>query len=194
MRVWVRFVIELFLTTCSQDGKEDVDDAQSQESPSSWKRTLAVLFAPIQRGHTYVSDQMKSSRYDGWRMGVMLGCFVSSTVLCINITLLVVGAVSHGGYKGGVADLIYGDDLTVERWNTGIHVFINILGTCLLAASNYTMQVISSPTREEIDKVHAAGSWLVVGLLSPHNWRKIARNRVRLALALGLSSVPLHML
>jgi hypothetical protein len=194
MPVWVCFVIELLLTTCSQYGKDDVDAAQSKQSPSSWMRTLATPFAPLQRGHTHVSNRMKTSRYHGWRMGVILGCFMSFTVLCINVALLIVGAVSHGGYKGGVADLIYGDDITVERWNTGIHVFINILGTCLLSASNYAMQVISSPTREEIDRVHAAGGWLAVGLLSPRNWRKIARKRVRLALALGLSSVPLHML
>ncbi|KAJ4367832.1 hypothetical protein N0V86_009669 [Didymella sp. IMI 355093] len=43
------------------------------------------------------------------------------------------------------------------------------------------MQVISSPTREEINRVHAQCSWLAVGLLSPRNWRKIARKRVLLA-------------
>ncbi|KAF3033636.1 hypothetical protein E8E12_004489 [Didymella heteroderae] len=55
------------------------------------------------------------------------------------------------------------------------------------------MQVLSSPTREEIDKVHADGSWLAVGLLSPRNWKKIARNRILLVLVLAFSSVPLHL-
>lgn len=127
-------------------------------------------------------------------MGVFFGCIMSFVVLCINIALLVVGAVSHGGYKGGVADLIYGDDLTIARWNTGIHVIINILGSCLLAGSNYTMQAMSSPTRGEIDSVHNEGGWLAVGLLSLRNWKKIARKRVLLALLLGLSSMPLLLL
>lgn len=139
-------------------------------------------------------DRLREPWFTGWRMGVLIGCIMTSAVLCINIVLLLFGAISNGGYRDGVVDLVFGDDRTVARWNTGLHLLINVFGSCLLAASNYTIQVISSPTREEIDKVHAQGSWLAVGLLSPRNWKRIARKRVLLAVALGLSSVPLHVM
>lgn len=38
----------------------------------------------------------------------------------------------------------------------------------LLGASNYTMQVLSSPTRLVIDKAHARRRWMVIGVLSIH--------------------------
>lgn len=108
-------------------------------------------------------------------MDVLFGCPMSLTVLSIiNIALPVVGAISHRGYRTGVTDLIYGDDLTVARWNIGIYRLVNILKTCLLAVNNCTIQVISWPTREMIDEIHARGGWLAVRLLKLHNWIALA--------------------
>ncbi|KZM24303.1 hypothetical protein ST47_g4573 [Ascochyta rabiei] len=103
-------------------------------------------------------------------------------------------STTYDGYsEGGVADLVRGDAATVLRWNIAIHVFINILSSILLAASNYTMQVLGSPTRKEIDNAHQRGDWLAVGVLSMRNWKRIARKRAFLILILGLSSVPLQL-
>jgi hypothetical protein len=62
-----------------------------------------------------------------------------------------------------------------------------------LASSNYTMQVMSSPTRKEIDGAHIRGEWLDVGLLSPRNFRFISRRRAGLCFMLAISSIPLHL-
>ncbi|KAF1922792.1 uncharacterized protein M421DRAFT_426532 [Didymella exigua CBS 183.55] len=115
----------------SQNGKEDTGQTSMRDPIPLWKR-YTVSTVPLRRGHSYLSDRMRRSRFQGWRMGVLFGCFTSFTVLCINVALLALGAINNGGYKGGVAGLIYGDGRTVSRWNTGMHVFINILGTCLL--------------------------------------------------------------
>ncbi|KAF2637831.1 hypothetical protein P280DRAFT_520953 [Massarina eburnea CBS 473.64] len=77
--------------------------------------------------------------------------------------------------------------------NTGLHVVINVLSTMLLAGSNYTIQVLSSPTREDVDNAHAKGQWLEIGLLSPRNLRAIPWKRTLLWLTMALSSVPLHL-
>jgi hypothetical protein len=120
---------------------------------------------------------------------------MSAFVLCCNIGLVVAGATSHTGYNSnGIADLITGDQVAVSRWNTMFHVLINALSTLLLAGSNYTMQVLSSPTRLDVDKAHAEGQWLDIGILSPRNLRIIPRRRAVLWLILGLSSIPLHLL
>lgn len=119
---------------------------------------------------------------------------MSAFVLFCNIGLLIAGAISHSGYdENGIADLIQDGQMAIEQWNTVFHVFINALSTLLLAGSNYTMQVLSSPTRPEIDGAHSKGEWLDIGVLSPRNLRLISRKRAALCMALALSSVPLHL-
>ena len=128
-------------------------------------------------------------------MGVLFAVIMSAIVLCCNIALLVTGLARYGGYdEDGIANLVYGDEATISRWNTAFHVLINALSTTLLAGSNYAMQVLSSPTRVDIDKAHKLGNWLEIGLLSPRNLRMISRKRTALCLLLALSSVPLHLL
>jgi hypothetical protein len=128
-------------------------------------------------------------------MGVLLGCLSSSIVLSCNIVLLAVGAAIRSGYdKDGVATIFEGDEATISLWNTILHVVINVLSTLLLSASNYTMQVLNSPTREEINKAHKNGKWLDIGLLSVHNLRIISSKRAILCIALALTSTPLHLL
>ncbi|KAL2177065.1 uncharacterized protein P884DRAFT_300000 [Thermothelomyces heterothallicus CBS 202.75] len=41
-----------------------------------------------------------------------------------------------------------------KSMNIGIHVLINFFGTILLAGSNYHKQILSAPTREQIDEAH----------------------------------------
>jgi hypothetical protein len=143
-----------------------------------------------------VTDRVRGSRFYGWRMGVLSGCLLASLVLCCNIALVVAGAYRYeGGYDDeGIANLMYGDELTISRYNTALHIFINILSSALLAGSNYTMQVLSSPTRLEIDRAHARGDWLEIGILSVRNLKRISRNRAILCVILATSSIPLHLL
>lgn len=138
---------------------------------------------------------IRQSRFHGWRMGVLFGCCMSALVLCCNIGLIVAGATSRGGYNSdGIADLFSGDEAKISRYNTVLHVLINALSTALLAGSNYTMQVLSSPTRHDVDKAHSNGQWLDIGILSPRNLWNIPRKRTVLWLILALSSMPLHLL
>jgi hypothetical protein len=118
---------------------------------------------------------------------------MSTLVLLCNVVLIVTGAIKGYG-NDGIADLIVGDETNISRWNTIFHVVINALSTVLLAGSNYTMQVLSSPTRTDIDKAHARDQWLEIGILSPRNMRSLPRKRGLLCLLLSLSSIPLHLL
>lgn len=135
----------------------------------------------------------RQSRFHGWRMGLMFGCFMTAFVLCCNIVLMALGASKK--YDGnGIADLKTGDEAKISRWNTGYHIAINALSTILLSASNYTMQVLSSPTRADVDKAHKKGNWLWIGLLSPRNLKAIPLKRKLLWLMMASSSIPLHLL
>jgi hypothetical protein len=126
-------------------------------------------------------------------MGVVISCCMSTFILLCNIAIIITGAIK--GYSSdGFANLIVGEETTISRWNTAFHVLINAMSTVLLAGSNYTMQVLSSPTRGDIDKAHAVNQWLDIGILSPRNMRKLPRKCAWLCLFLSLSSIPLHFL
>ena len=126
---------------------------------------------------------------------MLLGSCTSTVVLLCNVAMIVVGAKTRSGYdRDGVATLLTADEETISMWNTIYHVFINILSTILLSASNYTMQVLNSPTRPEIDSAHMRGKWLDIGLVSIHNLKVISRKRAILCLVLAVSSLPLHLL
>ncbi|KAK5124153.1 hypothetical protein LTR85_001856 [Meristemomyces frigidus] len=56
------------------------------------------------------------------------------------------------------------------------------------------MQCLCSPTRQEIDKAHARGDWMDVGVASVRNIFKISWRRSLLWWLLALSSVPIHLL
>jgi hypothetical protein len=127
-------------------------------------------------------------------MGVLLGSCVSAFVLLCNIALVIIGLKRSGYDEDGIATLLEDDEATITRWNTFAHVAINALSTVLLSMSNYTMQVLNSPTRQEVDKAHKRGKWLDIGLLSLHNLRIISRKRAILCLIMALSSMPLHLL
>ena len=75
-----------------------------------------------------------------------------------------------------------------------LHLAINALSTILLGASNYCMQCLSSPTRQEVDKAHNQGIWLDIGVPGIRNLRRISRRRLVLWMLLTLSSIPLHLL
>lgn len=71
-----------------------------------------------------------------------------------------------------------------------------MLGTGILAASNYTMQVLSAPTRTEVNKAHKKRDWVEIGVPGLRNlWGgRIKRERVVVWTLLLVSSLPLHLL
>ena len=56
------------------------------------------------------------------------------------------------------------------------------------------MQCLSAPTRKEVNVAHAQGKWLDIGVPSMRNLKSIAKVRLYMWLALGLSAVPLHLM
>lgn len=133
-------------------------------------------------------------RHLGWRLGVVTAFCISVFVLVVNISLLIVGGAKHGGYTDGIGTLDDGDAGPMKKIGLTYHVLINILSTALLTSSNYCMQVLSAPSREELDLAHARNTWLDIGILSFRNLAYINRRRMIFWCILGLSSLPLHLL
>ena len=91
--------------------------------------------------------------------------------------------------------IIYDDDCNLVRWwDTGLHFLINVLGTCLLAASSFTMQYLDSPTRSEVDAAHAKRRPMDIGIPSFSNFFYMHRYKGVLWWCLSLSTLPLRVL
>ena len=96
--------------------------------------------------------------------------------------------------SGGIGTLYIGDCSTVKTLNLWLHLAINILSTLLLGSSNYFMQLLVAPTRDEVDKAHRESTWLDIGTPSVRNLRWISKESVLTWCSLGLSSAILHLL
>lgn len=124
----------------------------------------------------------------------LVGCMATAaSVLLLNCILTIVVNAKHD-LQGGYGTLQQGDCSKTKRLDLWLHLLINVLSTLLLGASNYTMQCLSAPTREELDNAHTQGRWLDIGVPSVRNLASVAPWRSVLWILLLLSSIPLHLL
>lgn len=126
----------------------------------------------------------------GWRAGVGLNAFLAGMILLVEVICLVILAAWKGKdvFTGRI--VIYnGPCSTVESVDWGLHAVVNILGVVLLAGANYTFQVLSSPTREEVTAAHERKKWLDIGIPSFRNLGYVAKKRSFLAIAVLLAAV-----
>lgn len=56
------------------------------------------------------------------------------------------------------------------------------------------MQVLNSPSREEVNAAHFRGSWMGIGIPSVRNAFKVSRFKTVCWLCLLISSIPIHLL
>ena len=126
-------------------------------------------------------------------MGATLSAIGAAIILLFNIILTIAASARNPGH-GGLANIQEGNCSESDRLDFWLHLLINALSTILLAASNYCMQCLSSPTRQDIDKAHAQHRWLDIGVQSLRNLGSISRHRLCLWWLLALSSIPLHLL
>jgi hypothetical protein len=144
-----------------------------------------------QRGRSQYRGFLDARR---WRFGLHAGLYASAIVLLSNVSLLLVGVISRDDTFKGISTVAKGEMRRITTMTTAYHVLINVLSTILLTSTNYAMQILCAPTRHEVEKAHASGHWLDIGIMSIHNLRHIDRKRVIVWVLLALSSVPLHLL
>jgi hypothetical protein len=117
---------------------------------------------------------------------------MATLALVINTSFLIWASRTFK-FEHGVAQVFAGNCQQAETINTWIHLVINALSTTLLSSSNYCMQILSAPTRKEIDSAHAKQRWLDFGVPSIRNLKAVSNRKVVAWWLLGLSSVPLHL-
>ena len=170
------------------------------ETPSANLDTSAsALKSPTGSSSRPPSDIYKAlpkaplSKWSGWRFTVASGCGTAAFIFICNIALLG-WSYGHEWSDTGNLLLFRGDCNEMKKIDTMSHFAINLLSTLLLGASNYAMQVLVAPTRENIDEAHPQGRILDIGISGFGNWRYMGWKRRALWIALTLSTIPLHLL
>ncbi|BCS30579.1 uncharacterized protein APUU_80882S [Aspergillus puulaauensis] len=139
----------------------------------------------------YKVPEPGANRVEKWKRTLYMGSVTSATVLLLNLVMVLWASLRDS--DGGTGVLRVDNCERIKQLSTGVHLLINILSTLLLASSNFAMQCLAAPTRRDVDRAHARGKWLDIGVPSVRNLRQLPRLRLLLWLCLVLSSVPLHL-
>lgn len=124
----------------------------------------------------------------GWRVGAIASFVAVIIALIANVAVTMwvkTSAVDGTLYRGSCAK--------TRRLNVWAHLAINAVSTLLLVASNFCMQILSAPNREELSQAHNRRTWLHVGVPNLRNLAYIGRDRALLWFLLFVSSIPLHL-
>ncbi|KAI1360601.1 hypothetical protein F5Y08DRAFT_348662 [Xylaria arbuscula] len=146
-------------------------------------------------------------RYTGWKRAAIVNCILLLVVSIVLVGFLIAATVQARGIEDPI--FIYEGfcrDHGVSYINLSLHLLINIFSTLVegillmaelnhrLASTNFFMQILNAPTREEIDAAHLEGKWLEIGVSSARNLFKISKFRSYCWLGLLISSIPIHLL
>jgi hypothetical protein len=176
----------------SENGKTDGKEVKLPLPPFGTVELLAPWFPKVIEDETHtITFRTKWKR----RKVVLWTCFaLTVTAFSTNLILTLLAWTRLGLAVSGVATILHEDCTLVARYDTALHVLINVLSTLLLGASNLSLQLVVAPTREEVEAAHAKGTWLDIGVPSFRNLRHISRKSLFIWICLVLSSVPIHFL
>jgi hypothetical protein len=180
---------------------DDVDNVDGYSTKSSlWSmphisQSTTPLIQPTDSGGLPKSSPTQQPFFTGYRMGATMSLLGAILVLSLNLIMfLFVWKSSRFERDGLIATLYKGSCAKTRQISLWIHLIINISSTLLLCSSNYCMQILNAPNRQEIEKAHRQRQWLHIGVPSLRNLRYIRRDRALLWVLLCASSVPLHLL
>ncbi|KAL4943625.1 hypothetical protein BDV06DRAFT_234506 [Aspergillus oleicola] len=134
-----------------------------------------------------------------WTKGVLVCAWIVATVLALNIILTITSAIlAATKYNGGSfarAPVYQGSCSTAKNAAAVSHLFINVLSTIMLGASNYAMQCLAAPSRLEVDEAHEGKNWLNIGTPDIPALIISGRGRRRfLGILLFITSFPIHLI
>jgi hypothetical protein len=116
----------------------------------------------------------------GTNIGILIWVHIHFDVLD-NIAVVFTGACSKTtnvtGYAELAINIVYVKLRTYPpalNWPLPVNILTqNSRSTLLLAASNNCSQLLIAPTRPDVDKAHAEGRWLHIGVASLKNFMRI---------------------
>ncbi|OTA86765.1 hypothetical protein M434DRAFT_147619 [Hypoxylon sp. CO27-5] len=128
-----------------------------------------------------------------WRRTGFLNVILVLSCGIILLVFLIISLKNTGSSFSTSTIIFEGDCESTSRLNLIFHLLLNILSTGILASSNYFMQVVSAPSREELDKAHRIFHSLDIGIPSFKNMQSISHFKRICWFALLSSSLPIHL-
>ncbi|KAI1390105.1 uncharacterized protein F4822DRAFT_443108 [Hypoxylon trugodes] len=130
---------------------------------------------------------------EGWRRTGAINVTLAYIYGLILLICFIVSMSRPDSYFDKATIIFEGDCTRSKTINLVLHLVLNILSTAILASSNFFMQVLSSPSRQEIDKAHLWLRSVDIGTPSLSNWRRVSPFKFAGCLVLFISSVPIHL-
>ncbi|KAF9062555.1 hypothetical protein BDP27DRAFT_1368777 [Rhodocollybia butyracea] len=118
--------------------EQEINSSEKQQLDTYPKSRPSTRWNRLQQRLKRKYNELRSRMPTGWHFGAWMAALEAGVVLLINLIILLFCAVKTGG-SIGVTQIFEGDCNTVDRVTLGIHLVINVLGTLLLSASNYSM-------------------------------------------------------
>ncbi|KAJ5150526.1 uncharacterized protein N7500_010715 [Penicillium coprophilum] len=190
------FGAEIPLKAQEHDIEETIKKEQSFSVLRSW--SWFPNYSNVPKGEVkQIKTGLEPARR--WIKGVVLCSRIVGGVLALNIILTVIAAgLAYSGDSEetfSFASLYTGKCSTSKNWTTGLHLLINILSTALLGASNYCMQCLAAPSREQVDKAHSQKTWIRIGVPNIMDLLRYQTGKRRiLGSILLITSLPIHLI
>lgn len=132
----------------------------------------------------------------GWRLPAII---LAASIWLLTIILWILLAVaivrtSSGPPDQGLSAIFDGDCGSARTLLDALRLVISVTSSLVLLSSNYFMQLIVAPSREDVDAAHRRSRWIDVGVPSTRNLRFVSNRRRVMWLFLALSSLPFHLL
>ncbi|KAK4445901.1 hypothetical protein QBC34DRAFT_412431 [Podospora aff. communis PSN243] len=162
---------------------------------------LEVPLDPDERSRNPQPARQSWRKLVGWRRAAAYLLAFTILLTLVIISCLFVSLYGLDGSPGAISDrngttttmLFTGDCKASTQYNFWAHLVINFVASGILASSNFFMQALVAPTREEVDRAHAKGKALEIGVQSWRNLFHVALRNKILWVALSLSTIPLHL-
>ncbi|RYP60086.1 hypothetical protein DL771_010629 [Monosporascus sp. 5C6A] len=145
-------------------------------------------------GHSSASRHSGLQRhFTGWRGGIVFNTIIFFLILVIEIALLIV-VLTKTRLLAGDPTMWSGDCGTARDINVGLHAAISVFSVVFLAGANYAFQVLTSPTRGEVDKAHESKRWLDIGVTSMRNFAHISGFRIFMGSTVLLTAISIQVI
>ncbi|KAI1358746.1 hypothetical protein F5Y08DRAFT_350464 [Xylaria arbuscula] len=143
----------------------------------------------------------------GWHQAAKVNCILLATLSIVLSSVLVYIAAK----SDNILQVVYIFDgschsADIPLINTFLHLLINVISTLVvgcpqlvnlpddyLASSNFFMQVLNAPSREELDAAHTRSTWMDVGVNSIRNIFKVSAFKRLCWFGLMITSIPIHL-
>lgn len=122
----------------------------------------------------------------------LLNLILILVVFTAGLASLVVVATSTRNASSswtGPMTLFKGSCAESAHINWALHALVNVAAAAVLGGANYIFQVLSSPTRSELGRMHGRQRWMEIGIPSVRNLAAIGRGRAMLAVLVVVVAV-----